>query len=719
MENKKIFKIIESMTIEEKVSQLFQLNGAMITDDAIISGPMQEMNLTEKIVTNVGSILGISGAEKAIEIQKRHLEKNRHKIPLLICHDVIHGHRTTFPIPLALGCSWDFEVAKEVARISAREASVSGIHCNFSPMVDLVRDPRWGRVMESTGEDPFLNGVMGRAFVEGYQGENLKENKKSMAACVKHFAAYGAAEGGRDYNTVDIGMASFYDMHLPAYKACLKAGAKMVMTSFNTLDGIPATTNRWLMKDILRDELAFNGVLISDWGAIGETIMHGSSKDSKEAAYKAMKATVDIDMMSVEYLECLKSLVDEGSLDIKEIDNAVYRVLSLKNELGLFENPFRGASIEEEKSVLLCEEHRERARDIARKSMVLLKNEEETLPLNKKEKIAFIGPFISSKEIRGFWSDLGYDKDSVTIETGVKNQFTSENFYFDGNFQINFENVEKIAETLEKIKNFEKIVVALGEEQTHSGEGRCHAEIVLPGKQIELLKALYQTGKKITVVLFNGRPLDLREVMKNSHAILEAWFPGVEGGNAVTDILFGKYNPSGKITMSFPYSVGQIPIHYNHFKTGRHSETPHALYRSSYLDLPHWALIPFGFGLSYTQFQYSQLEVSKENLIKGEKNDFIEVKVKIKNIGKVFGEEIVQLYIQDIFGSRVRPVKELKGFEKISLNPNEEKEVIFRIEEKMLEFYTVDKIFEAEKGSFNLFVGANSLVKEFKSINLL
>lgn len=714
MENHKILEIINSMTIDEKIAQLFQINGAMFTDDAIISGPMAEMNLTEEIVINTGSILGISGAEKAMEIQKRHLEKNRHKIPLLICHDVIHGHRTTFPIPLALGCSWDFEAVKDVARISAIEASVSGIHCNFSPMVDLVRDPRWGRVMESTGEDPFLNGVMGRAFVEGYQGENLKENKKSMAACVKHFAAYGGAEGGRDYNTVDIGMATFYDMHLPAYKACLDAGAKMVMTAFNTIDGIPATVNRWLMKDVLRDELDFDGVLISDWGAIGETIAHGCSKDGKEAAYKAMKATVDIDMMSVEYLAHLKGLVEEGKIDIQEIDKAVYRVLELKNDLGLFENPYRGASVEDEKKLLLSQEHREKAREIAKKSMVLLKNEKNILPLKKSEKVAFVGPFVCNREIRGFWSDLGFDRDSITLEEGLVGNFKVDNFYIDGDYGVNFISQEKIEETVQKIKDYNKVVVALGEEQSHSGEGRCHAEIVLPGNQIEFLKALYKTGKEIVVILFNGRPLDLREVMENSHSVLEAWFPGVEGGNAVVDILFGKYNPSGKLTMSFPYSVGQIPIHYNHFSTGRPSDIPHAPYKSSYLDLPHWSMIPFGFGLSYTQFKYSQIELSKESLVKGESHDSIEVKVKVKNIGEVSGEEIVQMYIQDEFGSRVRPVKELKGFEKIFLNPGEEKEVKFEIVEEMLKFYTSEKKYEAEEGDFKVFVGENSMVKEYR-----
>ncbi|MGL6064462.1 MAG: beta-glucosidase BglX [Fusobacteriaceae bacterium] len=719
MEKNKLFDIIKKMTLKEKVFQLFQLNGAMFTDDAVISGPMEEMNLTEDIIDNMGSILGISGAEKAIEIQKKYLEKNKHKIPLLICHDVIHGHRTTFPIPLALGSSWEPEIVEKVAQISGLEASISGIHCNFSPMVDLVRDPRWGRVMESTGEDPYLNSIMGKAFVKGYQGENLKGDVNRVAACVKHFAAYGGAEGGRDYNTVDIGISSFYDMHLPAYKACIDAGAKTVMTSFNTIDGVPATVNQWLMKDVLRKELSFDGVLFSDWGAIGETIVHGCSENGKDAAYKAMKATVDIDMMSVEYFKHLESLVLEKKIDEKEIDDAVYRILKLKDDLGLFENPFRGANILDEKKLLLCKNHRDSAREVARKSMVLLKNNEQVLPLNSKQKIAFVGPFISNKSIRGFWSDLGFDKDSVTIEEALENRFKEkEKFVIHSNHKIEIDNFEEIKATVKKIQTSDIIVVALGEDQNSSGEGRCQTDIKLPGLQEEFLKELYKTGKKIVVVLFNGRPLDLRAVFENSDAVLEAWFPGVEGGNAVLDILFGDYNPSGKITMSFPYSVGQTPIHYNHFKTGRPSEDAHALYKSSYLDSPHWAMLPFGFGLSYTEFQYSELELSKNKMIKG-KEDFIEVSVNVKNVGSYKGEEVVQLYIQDEFGSRVRPVKELKGFKKISLLQNEEKRVSFTITEDMLKFYTIKNIVDSELGMFKVFVGTSSNVVNNKNFELI
>ncbi|MGL5124690.1 MAG: beta-glucosidase BglX [Fusobacteriaceae bacterium] len=719
MNRDEIFKIINSMTIEEKIAQLFQLNGALFTEDAIISGPMEEMNITKDIVNNVGSILGVSGAEKAIEIQKRHLENSRNKIPLLICHDVIHGHKTTFPIPLALGSSWEPEIVKKVAEISGAEAAISGIHCNFSPMVDLVRDPRWGRVMESTGEDPYLNGIFGKAFVEGYQGENLKEDTRTVAACVKHFAAYGGAEGGRDYNTVDISLSTFFDMHLPAYEACLKAGAKTVMTAFNTIDGVPATVNEWLMNDILREKLNFDGVLFSDWGAIGETIVHGCSKDGKDAAYKAMKATVDVDMMSVEYFTHLGSLVEENKIDIQEIDSAVYRILKLKDDLGLFENPFRGADIEAEKEILLCENHRNIAREVAKRSMVLLKNEKSVLPLKKDDKIAFVGPFISNKSIRGFWSDLGDDKDSVTIEMGLKNRFENiSNFLLDNEYEVELSDENKIKKALENVKNSDIVVVALGEEQNQSGEGRCRADIKLPGLQEKLLEELYKTGKKIVTVLFNGRPLDLRAVFENSDSILEAWFPGIEGGNAIIDILFGDYNPSGKLTMSFPYSVGQTPIHYNHFKTGRPSDEPHALYKSSYLDLPHWAMLPFGFGLSYTEFQYSNLKLNKDTLNKNG-NDWIEASVKVKNIGKYIGEEIVQLYINDEFGSRVRPVKELKGFEKITLAPNEEKEVTFKISEEMLKFYTIEKKVDSELGTFKVFVGKNSAEKNHLKFELI
>ncbi|MGL6066004.1 MAG: glycoside hydrolase family 3 C-terminal domain-containing protein, partial [Cetobacterium sp.] len=489
--------------------------------------------------------------------------------------------------------------------------------------------------------------------------------------------------------------------------------------AFNTIDGVPATVNKWLMKDVLREELSFNGVLFSDWGAIGETVIHGCSENGKDAAYKAIKATVDIDMMSVEYFQHLESLVLEKKVNEKEIDEAVYRVLKLKDDLGLFENPFRGASVLEEEKLLLCKNHRESARDIAKKSMVLLKNEDKTLPLNENQKIAFVGPFVSNKSIRGFWSDLGFDKDSVTIEEALTNRFKNKNeFVVYNNNKIEIENFDEIKATVEKAKESDVIVVALGEDQNNSGEGRCVTNIKLPHLQEELLKELYKTGKKIVVVLFNGRPLDLREVFENSAAILEAWFPGVEGGNAVIDILFGDYNPSGKITMSFPYSVGQTPIHYNHFKTGRPSDEVGALYRSSYLDLPHWAMLPFGYGLSYTEFHYSDLKLSKDKIVKGEK-DFIEVSVNVKNTGLYKGEEVVQLYIQDEFGTRVRPVKELKGFEKISLSKNEEKKVKFILTEDMLKFYTIQNKIDSEVGAFKVFVGTDSSKDKYVKFNIV
>jgi len=558
--------------------------------------------------------------------------------------DVVHGYKTIFPFPLAMGCSWNLELAERSAPIAAKEAAVSGIHVTFAPMVDLVRDPRWGRVMESTGEDPYLNSQFSRALVRGFQGSNLKNDTLSVAACVKHFAGYGAAEGGRDYNTVNMSERQLRESYLPAYKAALDEGCEMVMTAFNTIDGVPATGNEWLMRELLRSEWGFNGVLISDWGAVKELIPHGIAENEKEAASKAIGAGVDIEMMTACYDRYLKELIEEGVVEESILDEAVMRILTLKEKLGLFDNPYRGASERLEKEVIMCEEHRRQARELAEKSCVLLKNN-GILPLDKEKRVAVIGPFANSDDILGPWSWLGDRKQAVTLYNGM--QKNSSYITFAQGCEVESGTTEQLEEAIHVAKQADVIVLALGEHSEMSGEAGCRADIQLPLAQLQLIKEMKKVKKSIVTVLFNGRPLDLHGVMEESDAILEAWYPGTEGGAAIANLLFGMCTPSGKLTMSFPYSAGQIPVYYNAFNTGRPKDAPDAQerYVSQYLDIPNEPLLPFGFGLSYTTFRYRNGTLSEQKLKKGET---ISLSVEITNIGEREGDEIVQLYISDV-----------------------------------------------------------------------
>lgn len=590
-----------------------------------------------------------------------------------------------------------------MAEISAKEAAVSGLHVTFSPMIDLVRDPRWGRVMESTGEDAYLNGKLAAAMIKGYQGTNLKEDTERIAACVKHFAAYGGALGGRDYNTVDMSERQLREQYLPGYQAGLAAGAKLVMTSFNTVDGIPATGNKWLFREILREEFGFNGVVISDWGAIQELIPHGVAKDKKQAAELAIKAGVDIEMMTTCYPEYLEELIDEGTISEELIDEAVLRILQLKNDLGLFENPYRGADEAKEKALVLSQIHREKAKEIARKSIVLLKNE-AILPFRSQEKVAIVGPGADSQDILGAWSWQGQKQEAVSLITGAQALETNlligkEVFdYFDPTEQA-------VTEAIGLAKKADKVVIALGETDWMSGEAASRSDIRLPEKQLEFFEQLAEVNPNVVVTIYSGRPLDLNGISQ-AKAIVQAWMPGTEGGNALAEILWGFYNPSARLSMSFPETVGQVPVFYNSDSTGRpYDSAPNEKYVSKYLDVGNDPKYPFGFGLSYTQFAYSDLQVEQ---IWFDAQTPLKISVSVKNVGSMPGEETVQLYIRDLTGEVVRPVKELKDFKKIWLEPNEEKLVRFELTEAMVRYVHSDQKRRSEGGKFTIMVGGNS-----------
>ncbi|WP_241657205.1 beta-glucosidase BglX [Halobacillus salinus] len=709
--------LLNKMTLEEKVGQLVQLatpffKGA--TDRGEITGPMVQMNIEEKDIQNTGSVLGASGAEETRNIQKVHLEENRLGIPLLFMSDIVHGFRTIFPVPLAIGCSWDLQLAEESASIAAKEAAASGVHVTFAPMVDLSREPRWGRVMESTGEDPFLNSEFARSFVRGFQGDLENDNTK-VASCVKHFAAYGAPEGGRDYNTVDMSEWMLREQYLPAYKAALDEGCEMVMTAFNILNGIPSTGNEQLMRGLLREEWGFDGPLISDWGAVKELIPHGVAEDAKQAAEKAMKAGVDIEMMTSCYTNHVEELIEEGALEEGILDEAVLRILTLKEKLGLFENPYRGASKEAEEKSILTKENRDSARSLAHKSIVLLENKQKTLPLNSTSSIALVGPFANSTDILGPWSWGGSAEDTITLDKGMK-RYAGEGLSIAEGCGIQEGTESDLQEALEQAKKADTIVVALGEHSDMSGEAGCRADIRIPEVQLQLLKEVKALGKPVVTVLFNGRPLDLREVAEHSDAVVEAWYPGTEGGNALADLLFGHVNPSGKLAMTMPYSVGQVPVYYNHFNTGRPKDAPDAQVRyvSQYLDIPNEPLYPFGYGLSYATFEYSEPVLSKNEI---DASDSLTATVHVTNTSEVAGEEVVQMYIRDVAGEVVRPMKELKGFEKITLDPGETKEVTFEIDESKLRYHHANLEYKSDKGRFELFIGPNS--RDTKTQNFL
>jgi len=702
--------LLEQMTLDEKIAQLIQLavpfyEGAV--GEGQITGPIDSLGISKETVHHSGSVLGMAGAEDVINVQRTHLSHNRHGIPLLMMADIVHGFKTIFPVPLAIGCSWDMELAEKSAEIAAKEASVSGVHVTYAPMVDLVRDPRWGRVVESTGEDPYLNAQFSRAFVRGFQGKDLTNDLDRVAACVKHFAAYGAAEAGRDYNTVDLSDRQMREFYLPAYKAALDEGCEMVMTSFNTVDGIPATGNSKLMRKLLREEWGFNGILISDWGAVRELIAHGIAADESEAALKAIKAGVDIEMMTACYVKHLEELVERQEVDEALIDEAVLRILQLKEKLGLFENPYRAADPEREKEIVFCKAHQEVARELAVKSCVLLKNE-GILPLQREQKIALIGPFANNGDVLGPWSWTGSKEDAITLAEGIQSKMKGHGkLFITEGCGIETGTEEQLQAALSAAKDADIIVMALGEHSDMNGEAACRANIQLPQAQLGLISKLNALNKPIVIVLFNGRPLDLHGVLDKADAVLEAWYPGSQGGHAVADLLFGDRNPSGRLTMSFPYSVGQVPVYYNAYNTGRPQGAPDAQVRyvSQYLDIPNEPLLPFGFGLSYSEFQYSSAKLNTDVMTI---NESLTLTVQVKNIGSTAAEETVQLYVRDLSGEVVRPVKELKDYRKVELQPGESSEITFMLTEQQLRYYHSDLTHDSDAGNFIAFVGSNS-----------
>ncbi len=708
-EQRRLEDILQQMTLDEKIAQLQQLAAPFYEeagDEGLITGPMESLGITEDTVKNTGSVLGIAGAEKVISVQQAHMANNRHGIPLLFMADIVHGFKTIFPIPLAMGCSWDLELAERSAEIAAKEAAVSGLHVTFAPMADLVRDPRWGRVMESTGEDPHLNALFARAMVRGFQGKDLKNDTDRVASCVKHFAAYGLSEAGREYNTVDLSERQLREYYLPAYKAAIDEGAEMVMTSFNTVEGIPASGNVKLMRDLLRGEWGFDGVVISDWAAIRELIAHGVAEDDREAALKAIQAGVDIDMMTSAYVLELAGLVEDGLVDESLIDEAVLRILRLKDKLGLFENPLRGADPEAEREVVYCKEHLDAAKELAVKSSVLLKNE-GVLPLKRGQRIALIGPFAQSGDILGNWSWTGSQETADRLGTAMEALSSGSGLVVAEGCGIHDITERQLEEAVKAAGEADIIVLALGEASEMSGEAASRTNIKLPEAQLGLVRSMKQLGKPMVAVLFNGRPLDLHGIYEEADAVLEAWFPGSAGGAAIADLLYGVANPSGRLTMSFPITVGQIPVYYNCFNTGRPKPTEDTKekYVSQYLDSPNAPLFPFGFGLSYTDFSYGELALSSTSLKAGQT---LQAKVRVSNDGSMAGTETVQLYLRDVSGEVVRPLKELKDFRQVTLAPGESTEVAFEITEAQLRYHHSDLSFKSDAGKFELHIGGNS-----------
>nr|WP_315142171.1 beta-glucosidase BglX [uncultured Flavobacterium sp.] len=705
--DQKVNALLKQMTLEEKIGQLNQYTGDNAATGPITINPNKQAEIKQGLI---GSMLNILGTQYTRQYQELAMQ-SRLKIPLLFGQDVIHGYKTTFPLPLAEAASWDLDAMELSARIAAVEASASGIHWTFAPMVDISRDPRWGRVMEGAGEDTYLGSKIAYARVKGFQGKLGDVN--SVMACVKHFAAYGAAVGGRDYNSVDMSERMLWETYLPPFKSALDAGAATFMNSFNDLNGIPATGNKYLQRDILKGKWNFQGFVVSDWGSIGEMVSHGYSKDNKEAALQAITAGSDMDMESNAYRYHLAELVKEKKVSITLIDDAVKRILRKKFELGLFDDPFKYCNPEREQAALNNPEHRKAARDIAAKSIVLLKNENRILPLSKETKtIAFIGPLVKErKQNMGFWSvelpEVDYDKHVISQWEGVQNKVgNSAKLLYAKGCEIEGDNKDGFAEAVAVANQADVVILSIGERRDMSGEAKSRSNLRLPGVQEELIKAIQATGKPIVVLINAGRPLIFNYTADTVPAILYTWWLGTEAGNAIADVLFGDYNPSGKLPMSFPREEGQIPIYYNHFNTGRPAANETATnYVSAYTDLKNSPKFPFGFGLSYTTFNYSDLKLSK-NKIKS--TETIEVSMTITNSGKVAGEEVVQLYLRDKVGSVVRPIIELKDFQKIKLNAGETKTVKFTIDKQKLSFYNTDLKWITEPGDFDLMIGSSS-----------
>lgn len=664
----RVEQLLKKMTLEEKVGQT-----VLFTSDWTVTGPSMRSGYLEDIKAGrCGSLLNAYTADFTREVQRIAVEETRLGIPILFGYDVIHGFRTIFPINLGMSCSWDIDAIEESARIAAEEAAAAGLQWTYSPMCDISVEPRWGRISEGSGEDPYLGSLIAAAMTRGYQGDDLSKDN-TILACVKHFAAYGAPQAGRDYNTVDMSERWFREFYLPPYKAAIDAGALSVMASFNELDGVPAHASKHLMTDILKGEWGFEGFVVSDYTGINEMIMHGYAENEEHAAELSMNAGLDMDMMSAAYMNHMTGLVKSGKVSEKTLDEAVRRILNIKAALGLLDDPYKYCDPEREKARTLTDENKAFARKLAAESMVLLKNN-GILPLKKGEKVAVLGPMANTRDdLLGSWRAAG---EVEAVPAGIE---------------------DAIKEVTPVTSASNKVVLVLGEPWGWTGEAASRTSINLPKEQTELLKALRKQGKQVAVVLLNGRPLDLSAESELADAILEAWYPGTMGAYAVADVLFGDYNPSGKLSVTFPRSLGQVPIYHYAKNTGRPYIHPEAKYESRYLDSPNEPLYAFGHGLSYTTFEYSDIAM-----------DGLKATVTVTNTGSVEGTETVQLYIRDLVGSVTRPVRQLKGFERVTLKPGESKEVTFTIDKEMLSFYRQDMTWGPEPGDFKVFIGGAS-----------
>jgi len=715
--------LMGKMTLQEKIGQL-NLPGS----GDIVTGQTSNSDIGRKIKEGkVGGLLNIKSVEKIRDVQKVAVEESRLGIPLIFGMDVIHGYQTTFPIPLGLASSFDMALIEKSARIAATEASADGICWTYSPMVDISRDPRWGRIAESSGEDPYLGSRVAEAFIRGYQGDDLSKNNTIMS-CVKHYALYGAAEGGRDYNTTDMSRIRMYNEYFPPFLAAVKAGVGSVMTSFNEVDGIPASGNKWLMTEVLRNQWGFNGFVVTDYTAINEMEAHGMG-DLQAVSALALNAGVDFDMVGEGFLTTLEKSLNEGKVTQGQIDQACRRMLEAKYKLGLFEDPYRYCDPDRAKNEVGTADHNKIAREVAAQTFVLLKNENNLLPLQKKGKIALIGPLADSQDnMAGMWSVAVDHSESVPVLQGFRDAVgdQAEIMYAKGSNIVDDPELDlwvstwgrptidtqKTPEELRQeavnvASRCDVIVAVVGEAAEMSGESSSRSEISLPGSQKVLLEALLKTGKPVVMVLFTGRPLTLKWEQEHIPAILNVWFGGTQAGNAVADVIFGNVNPSGKLPVTFPQSVGQIPIYYNHKNTGRPLPEGewYQKYRSNYIDITNDPLFPFGFGLSYSTFTYGDLVLDKSQL---SSNNVVTASIEVTNGGEYDGAEVVQLYIRDVVGSVTRPVKELKGFQKVFLKAGETKTVSFTITPEDLKFYNSDLVYDWEQGDFIIMAGGNS-----------
>ncbi|WP_416307879.1 beta-glucosidase BglX [Neptunicella sp. SCSIO 80796] len=702
-----INELMAKMTLQEKIGQL-----NLLTSGWDKTGPTMSDDYQEQIkLGKVGSIFNAFTADYTRGLQKLAVEETRLGIPLLFGYDVIHGHRTIFPISLGEAASWDMQAIQDGSRVAATEAAAEGIHWTFAPMVDISRDPRWGRMSEGSGEDVFLGTAIARARVKGFQGDDLAATD-TVLACAKHYAAYGAAQAGRDYHTTNMSTRELWDTYLPPFEAAVQEGVATFMTSFNELNGVPASGSEYLLDDILKQRWGFEGFVVTDYTSINEMVPHGYAKDLKHAAQLAINAGVDMDMQGSAYSDNLQQLLNEGKVSQAKIDQAVRRILEMKYRLGLFDDPYRYSDNDRQKAEIYKQDHLDAARDMARKSFVLLKNDNKVLPLSDKKSIALIGPLADSKQdMIGSWSAAGERwKRPVTVLEGLKARFGDKlkiNYAKGAGYEFDHTDTTGFKDAIAAAKKSDVVVLAMGEKWNMTGEAASRVDLGFPGTQLALMKELKKLGKPMVLVLMSGRAMNLSWADDNVDAILDVWYPGTEGGHAVADVLYGDYNPSGKLPVTFPRSVGQVPIYYNMKNTGRPYDPQGAeqKYRSRYLDSPNSPLYPFGYGLSYTHFDFSEVSLSNSKL---DPQGSIKASVVVTNSGDTDGEEVVQLYVQDLVGSVTRPVKELKGFKKIHLRRGESKEVIFTLTPQDLAFHRIDMSYGAEAGDFNLYIGNSS-----------